>query len=54
MRQSLFAPESSASEVAPLSTETADQISRLILYALIAGGAALIVAVVALIVALLR
>lgn len=52
MRQSLFSPESSAlTGVAPLVDESA---SRLLRYALAAGGAALIIAVIALIVALVK
>ncbi len=55
MRQSLFSSQSTApTDAGLLARETGAQASRLIIYALAAGGAALIVAVVALIVALLK
>ena len=55
MRQSLFAPEASpVAEAATLVRDAGAQAARLTTYALAAAGAALIVAVVALIVALLR
>ena len=55
MRQSLFSPEStSPADVGLLARETGVQASHLITYALAAGGAALIVALVALIVALVK
>ena len=55
MRQSLFSPEStSPADAGLLARETGVQASHLITYALAAGGAALIVALVALIVALVK
>ena len=55
MRQSLFAPEATSVADAGLQPpETGLQTSRLLIYALAVGGAALLVAVIALIVALLR
>jgi SpoVK/Ycf46/Vps4 family AAA+-type ATPase len=55
MRQSLFSPESTSLADAGLpARETGVQASRLITYALAMGGAALIVALIALIVALLK
>jgi SpoVK/Ycf46/Vps4 family AAA+-type ATPase len=55
MRQSLFSPESTSLTGGGLpARETGVQASRLIIYALAAGGAALIVALIALIVALLK
>jgi SpoVK/Ycf46/Vps4 family AAA+-type ATPase len=55
MRQSLFFPESAAlADTGLLAHQSGVQASRLIIYALAASGAALIVALVALIVALLK
>jgi SpoVK/Ycf46/Vps4 family AAA+-type ATPase len=54
MKQSLFSEGSPSSAGETLTRETATQMSRLIIWALAAGGVALIVAVVALIVALFR
>jgi hypothetical protein len=54
MRQSLFAPQSSVDNSAGLvPADAAVQASRLVPYAFAIGGAALIVALIALIVALI-
>jgi SpoVK/Ycf46/Vps4 family AAA+-type ATPase len=54
MKQSLFSEGAPASAADTLARETATEMSRLIVWALAAGGVALIVAVIALIVALFR
>ncbi|HET7695220.1 MAG TPA: ATP-binding protein [Vicinamibacterales bacterium] len=54
MRQSLFAPETAASDAEALAREAGAHLARLVTYAFAAGAAALILALAALIVALFR